>query len=187
MVQLFHLRLSASARAVTLAFLAPDQVALLEGHTLAFERLGGVPARIRYDNLAAAVTRVLAGRDRIEADRFTALRSHYGFESFFCEPGQRGAHEKGGVEGEVGRFRRRHLVPVPRVADLAGLDALLVAADAADERRHVAGRWETVGQAFEQQRPHLRPPPSGVLSWTATRAASRSVMERGVTGWGVPP
>ena len=186
-VQLFHLRLSASARAVTLAFLAPDQVALLEGHTLAFERLGGVPARIRYDNLAAAVTRVLAGRDRIEADRFTALRSHYGFESFFCEPGQRGAHEKGGVEGEVGRFRRRHLVPVPRVADLAGLDALLVAADAADERRHVAGRRETVGQAFEQERPHLRPPPSGVLSWTAARAASRSVMERGVTGWGVPP
>ena len=26
-----------------------------------------------------------------------------------------GAHEKGGVEGEVGRFRRTHLVPVPKV------------------------------------------------------------------------
>ncbi len=26
-------------------------------------------------------------------------------------PGIEGAHEKGGVEGEVGRFRRNHLVP----------------------------------------------------------------------------
>jgi transposase len=158
-VHLFHLRLSASARSVTLAFLGEDQAALLEGHALAFERLGGVPARIRYDNLRAAVTRVLQGRDRVEADRFIALRSHYGFESFFCEPGQRGAHEKGGVEGEVGRFRRRHLVPVPAVAAMTGLDALLAEADRTDERRHVAGRPETVGQAFETERPHLRPLP----------------------------
>ena len=33
------------------------------------------------------------------------LRSHYGFDGFFCIPGVEGAHEKGGVEGEVGRFR----------------------------------------------------------------------------------
>jgi transposase len=159
-VHLLHLRLSASARSVTLAFLADDQAALLEGHVAAFERLGGVPGRIRYDNLTAAVTRVLQGRDRLEADRFVALRSHYGFESFFCEPGERGAHEKGGVEGEVGRFRRRHLVPVPRVDTMAGLDDLLAGADAKDGRRHVAGRRETVGQAFEVERPHLRPLPS---------------------------
>ncbi len=60
--------------------------------------------------------RVLKGRDRQETERFVALRSHYGFESLFCIPGPDGAHEKGGVEGEVGRFRRRNLVPVPRVA-----------------------------------------------------------------------
>ena len=155
-IHLFHLRLSASARSVTLAFLGEDQAALLEGHVLALERLGGVPARIRYDNLTAAVAKVLQGRSRLETDRFIALRSHYGFESFFCEPGVRGAHEKGGVEGEVGRFRRRHLVPVPAVATLAGLDELLVEADAKDERRHVAGRPETIGQAFELEWPHLR-------------------------------
>lgn len=80
---------------------------------LAFEHFGGVPARIRYDNLKDAVTRILVGRDRVENERFVALRSHYGFDSFFCEPGVKGAHEKGGVEGEVGRFRRAHLVPVP--------------------------------------------------------------------------
>lgn len=156
-VHLFHLRLSASGRSVTLAFGAEDQASLLEGHVAAFERLGGVPARIRYDNLTAAVSRVLRGRARIETDRFTAMRSHYGFDSFFCEPGERGAHEKGGVEGEVGRFRRRHLVPVPAVPSMAGLDDLLAAADRADGRRHVDGRRDTVDRAFEAERPHLRP------------------------------
>jgi transposase len=159
-VHLFHLRLSASGKAVTLAFLAPDQTAFLEGHAVALERLGGVPGRIRYDNLTSAVTEVLVGRDRVENDRFTALRSHYGFDAFYCEPGERGAHEKGGVEGEVGRFRRRHLVPVPKVADMAELDALLLAADRRDDGRRIAGRRETVGQAFAAERTLLRPLPA---------------------------
>ena len=81
-VHLFHLRLSASAKGVTLAFLGEDQAALLEGHVAAFSRLGGLPGRIRYDNLSAAVVKVLRGRARVEADRFVALRSHYGFDSF---------------------------------------------------------------------------------------------------------
>ena len=124
----FVMRLSHSGRAVHVCFPGEGQEAFLEGHTLAFERLGGVPRSVRYDNLKAAVTRMLAGRDRIESDRFTALRSHFGFEAFSVRPAP-GAHEKGGVEGEVGRFRRRHLVPVPRVQSLAELDALLEAAD----------------------------------------------------------
>jgi hypothetical protein len=43
-----------------------------------------------------------------------ALRSHYGFDSFLCQPGKDAAHEKGGVEGEIGRFRRHNLVPFRR-------------------------------------------------------------------------
>jgi len=158
-VHLFHLRLSCSGKGVTLAALAPDQAAFLEGHAVAFERIGGVPARIRYDNLRSAVKRILAGRDREEADRFVALRSHHGFDAFFCLPGEEGSHEKGGVEGEVGRFRRRHLVPVPQVATMAEFDELLTAADRRDEARRIAGRRETVGQAFAAERPHLRPLP----------------------------
>ncbi len=159
-LSMFVLRLSHSGRAVHVCFPGEGQEAFLEGHTLAFERLGGVPRRIRYDNLSSAVRRVLLGRDRIESDRFTALRSHYGFDSFFCEPGIAGAHEKGGVEGEVGRFRRRHLVPVPRVESLAELNALLEAADRADGARHIAGRLATVGQTAEAERPSLRPLPA---------------------------
>ena len=158
-LSMFVMRLSHSGRAVHVCFPGEGQEAFLEGHVIAFERLGGVPRRVRYDNLKAAVTRVLAGRDRIESDRFTALRSHFGFDAFFCEPGIAGAHEKGGVEGEVGRFRRRHLVPVPRVESLAELNALLEAADRADDARHIAGRLATVGRMAEAERPTLGPSP----------------------------
>ena len=159
-LSMFLMRLSHSGRAVHVCFPGEGQEAFLEGHTLAFGRLGGVPRRVRYDNLKAAVVRVLAGRDRVESDRFAALRSHFGFDSFFCEPGIAGAHEKGGVEGEVGRFRRRHLVPVPRVESLAELNALLEAADRSDDARHIAGRLATVRQMAEAERPTLGPLPA---------------------------
>jgi hypothetical protein len=166
-VHLFHLRLSCSGKGITLGFLSEDQVAFLEGHTIAFGRLGGVPGgRIRYDNLKAAVAKVLTGRGRTETDRFIALRSHYGFDAFFCEPGQSGAHEKGGVEGEVGRFRRRHLVPVPAVASMAEFDTLLADADRRDGQRRIDGRRETVAQAFAAERAHLRPLPADAFDAT---------------------
>jgi transposase len=152
---LFVLRLSCSGRAFHVAFATQAQEAFLEGHVLAFEYFGAVPGRIRYDNLKPAVTRVLKGRDRAEAERFIALRSHYGFDSFFCIPGKEGAHEKGGVEGEIGRFRRRHLVPVPSVASLAALNQLIAAADILDDGRVITGRPVTVASAFAAEQPAM--------------------------------
>lgn len=48
-------------------------------------------------------------------------------------------HEKGGIEGEVGRLRRNHLVPVPEVCELAELNALLPAGCEADLGRRIVG------------------------------------------------
>ena len=152
---LFVLRLSCSGRAFHVAFATQAQEAFLEGHVLAFEHFGAAPARVRYDNLKPAVTRVLRGRDRAESERFTALRSHYLFDSFFCIPGQQGAHEKGGVEGEIGRFRRRHLVPVPSVASLAELNQRIAAADIIDDGRVITGRPVTVAAAFAAEQPAM--------------------------------
>ena len=100
---------------------------VLGGAREAFDWFGGVFGLVRYDNLASAVKQVLRGRQRVETDRFIALRSHYLYESQFTIPGVEGAHEKGGIEGEVGRFRRRHLVPVPEVATLGELNARMLA------------------------------------------------------------
>jgi transposase len=158
-VWMFVMRLSHSGKAFHVAFATQAQEAFLEGHVLAFAYFGAVPGRIRYDNLKPAVTRVLRGRDRAESERFIALRSHHGFDGFFCIPGKDGAHEKGGVEGEIGRFRRRHLVPVPHVASLAELNELVAAGDLADDSRVITGRPVTVAAAFATELPHLTPLP----------------------------
>jgi hypothetical protein len=66
-----------------------------------------------------------------------------------------GAHEKGGVEGEIGRFRRRHLVAVPAVRSLAELNELIADADAADDGRVITGRPVTAGAAFTAETAQL--------------------------------
>lgn len=158
---LFTLRLSHSGKAVHRAFLTQSQEAFLEGHVHAFERLGGVPtSRIRYDNLKAAVSRVLTGRDRDESGRWLAFREHFGFDAFYCQPGVDGAHEKGGVEGEGGRFRRTHCVPMIRVDSMTELNELLDTADARDDHRRIANRTQTVATDFAVEQPLLRPLPT---------------------------
>ncbi len=158
---MFCLRLSHSGKAVHVAYANQTQESFLDGHVRAFEALGGVPiGMIRYDNLKPAVIRVALGRERFEHPRFITLRSHYGYDSFFCAPGIEGAHEKGGVEGEIGRFRRRHLTPVPHVGSLAALNAALAAADARDDARRIGGRAETVGTAAARELVLLRPLPA---------------------------
>src|SRR5439155_15639194 len=158
---LFTLRLSYSGKAVHRVFASQGQEAFIEGHLHAFAVLGGVPTgKIRYDNLRSAVSRVLMGRNRTESDRWVLFRSHYAFDAFYCIPGVDGAHEKGGVEGEVGRFRRNHLVPVPQLTSLAALNADLAAADATDDGRRIAGRETTVGEDFALEAACLQPLPA---------------------------
>lgn len=155
-VSLFLMRLSASGRSFARVYLCEAQEVFLDGHVRAFGHFGGCPARIRYDNLKAAVQKVLKGRNRVESERFIALRSFYGFDSFFCLPGVQGAHEKGGVESEVGRFRRRHLVPVPKVASMSELNELIEKGCAKDDGRRIAQRHISVGEHFELEALELR-------------------------------
>jgi transposase len=155
-VFLFHMRACHSGAGFVMAFGRQTQQAFLEGHVEAFRFFGGVFWLVRYDNLKAAVKQVLRGRRREESDRFVALRSHYLYESQFTLAGIEGAHEKGGVEGEVGRFRRRHLVPVPEVGSLRELNERLEDACFADLSRRIAGRRETVGEAFRREARELR-------------------------------
>lgn len=159
-VALFTLRLSYSGKAVHRAFPTQGQEAFLEGHGHAFESLGGLPGRIRYDNLKSAVSRVMFGRTRTETARWVAFRSHYGFDSFYCQPGLEGAHEKGGVEGEVGRFRRQHLVPVPVVGSLGELNERLEGYDIADDHRRIGTRARSVGHDFAFEARLLGPLPA---------------------------
>jgi hypothetical protein len=143
-----------------------------------------VPWRhIRYDNLTPAVEKVMTGRDRKENLRWFSFRSWYGFSAFYCAPGAGGAHEKGGVEGEVGRFRRNFLVPVPRVRSLAELNARLAEDDLRDNGRHVEFRKNTVAADFAKEAPLLRPLPAdgfdtGTVLWPKADKFARVAVGR---------
>lgn len=158
--QIFQMRACFSGREFHIAFPRQTQQAFLEAHAAAFDYFGGVFARCRYDNLGAAVRRVLQGRKRIETDRFAAMRSHYLFESEFCLPGLEGAHEKGGVESGVGRFRRSHLVPVPRCAGYDAFNDFLRRCCLEDDQRRLAGRDHTIAEAWAREVPRLRALPA---------------------------
>ena len=159
-VYLFLMRACFSGACFVQAYPRCTQQAFLEAHVQALEFFGGSFLTVRYDNLRSAVAQVLRGRRRVESDRFVALRSHYLFSSEFTRKGKQGAHEKGGVEGEVGRFRRTHLVPVPDVASLGELNDRLAAACVADLSRTIRGRAETVGEALGQEALLLRALPA---------------------------
>jgi hypothetical protein len=120
--------------------------------------------KVRYDNLKAAVAQVLGfSRARAETARWTAFHSFYDFEPFYCQPGIEGAHEKGGVEGDIGWFRRNHLVPIPEVNSLAELNTMIDEWDIADERRRIGSRPRTVGEHFAIEQPLLKPMPQEVF------------------------
>jgi len=155
LLQVFSMRSMAGGGAFHRAYHRATQQAFLQGHEHAFEYFEGVFRLLRYDNLKAAVKKILRGHQRQEAARFIAFRSHWGFQSEFCSPYE--AHEKGGIESEAGYFRRNHWVPIPKARDLAELNAMLVSACREDEHRQIAGRDQTVGALMMAERAHLLP------------------------------
>jgi hypothetical protein len=161
-----HLPALLLRKAIHRVYATEGQEAFLEGHIAAFNEIGGIPTRhIRYDNLTSGVSKVVvarghdASRDRVENSRWLLFRSHYGFDAFYCQPGIAGAHEKGGVEGEVGRFRRTRLVPMPVVDSLDELNEKIRVWDLEDENRRINDRIRTVGEDFTQERDLLAPLP----------------------------
>jgi transposase len=154
-LQFFAMRSMGSGDAFHRAYTNATQQAFLEGHEHGFGYFGGVFRTLRYDNLSSAVKKILRGRQREETSRVIAFRSHWGFQSEYCNPAS--GNEKGGVEGEVGRYRRNWLVPVPEAADLAELNQKLVAGCLASRNRTISGKSMTVGEASQIERPHLLP------------------------------
>jgi transposase len=151
----FAMRSMASGGAFHAVYEHATQQAFLEAHEKAFAYFGGVFAVLRYDNLSSAVKRILRGRERDQTERFIAFRSHWSYQAEFCNGGR--GNEKGGVENEVGRFRRNHLVPVPTAASLDELNEQLLASCREDEQRQRAGHDLPVGLAMAEERRHLRP------------------------------
>ena len=136
---LFVMRLMHSGRDFAMLCAQQDTTWFLAAHVAAFSHFGGVVAAVAYDNLTAAVAKILVGAPRVLRPRFAALCAHYAIEARFCRPGE--GHDKGGVERRGGHIRWQHLVPIPRGQSLAEMSAALqVRLDAQHQRD--AGRAE---------------------------------------------
>jgi len=155
LLQVFSIRSMVSGAAFHRAYHRATQQAFLDAHEHAFQYFQGIFRVLRYDNLKSAVKKVLRGFRREETTRFIAFRSHWRFQSDFCTPAE--PHEKGGIEGEAGYFRRNHWVPIPKARDLAELNAQLLTACREDERRLIIGHSQPVGALMIEERAHLLP------------------------------
>ena len=60
----------------------------------------------------------------------------------------------------MGRFRRTHLVPVPRAGSLAELNVIIATRMASDDDRRIGRRAETVAEAFVAEQAWLHPLPA---------------------------
>ena len=141
---------------------------LLEGLKWIFQHLGGVPRKILFDNLTAAVT--IRNRNRKIAESFGRFCLHYGFEAKFCNIGC--ANEKGNVENKVGYSRRNWFVPIPSIQDISSFNQQLFQEAEEDLKRSHYEKGDSLEELFAQDRSELLVLPAvpfDVVRWdTAT-------------------
>lgn len=181
----FLMRLMGSGKDFAWVYERCDQVSFLDGHVRAFTAFGGVPRRIAYDNLTAAVKRRVGGL-RVLADRFLALVSHYGYEACFARVGE--GHDKGGVEGRGRGIRLQHFVPVPRGESLDAISVQL-GEELTRQAQRRTGSEPSVVERFEKERACLGPLPGTAFDARAKRyveASSRSLVKVEGAEYSVP-
>ncbi|MBI5629302.1 MAG: IS21 family transposase [Elusimicrobia bacterium] len=154
---LFCMRLCHSRAWFVKAYERGSLESFLDGHVSAFGFFGGVPRRLAYDNLKCAVVRVGRGRERKLNAKFLELRSHYLFESRFCNPAR--GNEKGHVENSVKEAQRSLMTPVPCAASLEELNEKLAAACQRDLHKMVARLGKPRGGLLEEERGGMLPLP----------------------------
>jgi transposase len=148
----FLLRLMYSGREFVWLYQRCDKLAFFDGHVRAFAYLGGIPRRCVYDNLSAAVRKIVGAKRQLN-QRFEALVSHYLFEPCFARVGE--GHDKGGVESRGKAIRLQHLTPVPCGESLTAIAQILIAEldRAFSERHNLEGH--RLSELWEQERPQL--------------------------------
>ncbi len=132
-------------------------VCVCQGLKDTFEHIGGVPPPAVFDNATEAGRRVCG--EVKESDLFKAFRMHYGFGAAFANPDS--GHEKGNVEGKVGRVRRNLFVPVPKVGSLKAFnEGLLAQCDKCPEEEGHYQKQLSWAQLLEADRLALMPLPA---------------------------
>ncbi len=124
--------------------------AILAGMVEGFAFFGCVALEVWWDNPKTVATAILKGRQRQLHTRYEALASHYRFDPRFCMPAR--GNEKSYVENSVYDLQRDWATPVPQVQDLAELNAYLRKCSLAKLDHRMAGKAQTVGELFDQDK-----------------------------------
>ncbi|MBK8265180.1 MAG: IS21 family transposase [Nannocystis sp.] len=149
----FVMVLSWSRRIYLRFFVDARTPSFLSGHVMAFERVGGVPRVLLYDNLKSAVIERRGPALRLN-ETMLELARHYHFEPRACAP--RRGNEKGRVERAI-RYIRGSFFAGREVECLDDLNAQAEAwcDGTAMDRRWVDDPSRTVREVFEEERPRL--------------------------------
>lgn len=133
---------------------AENAECFLTGLKSMFEEVGATPHEIWFDNLPAAVSKVLQGENRQLTALFTEFRNHFLFKAVFCNKGK--GNEKGNVENKVGTQRRNCDSPPRRVSQWSELDEK---ANLDRERRQKEPHYwkpQTIRELFDEDKAHMR-------------------------------
>ena len=155
-VQVFLLVPVVSRRKCFSRHISQDVHALMDGHVKAFERLGGVPRRIKYDNQKAVVIRREGGQP-IFNPRFVDFATYYEFTPELARPmhpNDKPRVERGFWELERSFHNGRSF------HDEADYDAQLLRwMNEVADLRIVRGDGRTIAECFAAEAPHLLPLP----------------------------
>ncbi len=152
-LKFFSMRSKSSGKHLVRFYPCERQQAFFDAHMHAFAFFGGVFKTLVYDNLTSAVQKVLRGKGRIEQESFRKFHSYYSFHARFCNVAS--AHEKGGVEGNIGYVRRNYLVPIPKAQTIEELNEQVLRDCLAYGDHRLQGRDRTVNELFEEEKEHL--------------------------------
>lgn len=123
----------------------------LYGLRTLFEWAGGVPTKLWFDNLSAAVISIQKKGQRQLTEAFQRFQLHYRFQAAFCNPAK--GHEKGNVENKVGTVRRNWFVPIPEMTSWEQLNEVMKGKAEAymkenhyDKKQPIQALWQEEGQ-----------------------------------------
>ncbi|OMF29764.1 hypothetical protein BK133_17340 [Paenibacillus sp. FSL H8-0548] len=132
---------------------AENQECFLEGMKQCFQQMGGVPRRVWFDNLSAAVVHIEKHGERQLTEGFQRFCAHYRIEAVFCNPYS--GHEKGHVESKCGYAKRNWAVPIPLYEDHEQLAAYFAEKARQDRERLHFAKGVRIAELWEADRVQL--------------------------------
>lgn len=131
-----------------------NQECFLHGLKILFKQAGGVPRKIRIDNLSPAVKKIRTKNEEAQlTDEFIQFQNYYGFDVQVCNP--RSGHEKGNVENKVGYVRYNFFTSAPIMESYESLTEQLFQKLEADRNRIHYSKKVRIDDLWQEEKVNL--------------------------------